>query len=163
MTDDFHFFEQVHHFPVLSCGLTAWAVLGIDTLHQRRIGPVDESVSREVMGSAHSRRTALRAGEGRRGIGGLQPIHVDGDALYVLWRQLMPRPYLSHQVDNRAVVARRRVHLGGYVHQLPPGAQPGNHAGKLNVVGPLEHVRQFSPVIAGEGVVESRVTFQGGF
>ena len=78
------------------------------------------------------------------------------------------------QLDDRAVIARRRVYLGCHVQQFPAVAEALDGLGQVGGSGaapfPIrvrrrvdgEGVGQLAPVVADEGVVESGVALQAG-
>ena len=102
-------------------------------------------------------------GEGGRGIGGFEPVEVDGDFFDVGDGELVGGADVGHQFDDGAVVAGGGVDFGSYMEQFPTLAEVGDDGveGYLGVAA--ENIGKFAAVVAGEGVVKAGVSFEGGF
>ena len=83
VADGFHLVHQADDGVVIIGAGGIGIVAGVDAGAQGRVGSVDRNVGGEVVGAAYHGASAGRVGEGRRGVQGFQPVHIDGDAFDV--------------------------------------------------------------------------------
>ena len=163
VADGFHLVHQADDGVVIIGAGSIGIVAGVDAGAQGRVGSVDRNVGGEVVGAAYHGASAGRVGEGRRGVKGFQPVHVYGDAFDVFDGQIVSATDVGHQVDHRAIIAGRGVHLEYRVQQFPAFAQTFSYGIEGNLLWAAENVGQLAAVVAGEGVIETCRALQGFF
>src|SRR6185503_11345177 len=101
-----------------------------------------------------------RTGEARRGVKGLEVIHLERDAVdRVGFEAVLPHE-IAHEPDYRLIETRRGVYLEFDVQRFPTRAETGYDVFKAGLERAGKRVAQVALIVAGERVVEAAVAFE---